>query len=234
MVFTRLPNRIKLQQKGEQILKKILIINGYGKSGKGTFVKTLKQYAPTAYASIVDIPKYFASELGWKNTKTEKDRKFLCDLKNLIDNYSDSCYEYCEYVIEQFKNSGSIFLCIDMREKKDIERISKDYDVVKVLVKRDVEIPDNDADKNVENGIAYDYIIDNNGTIEDLDAEVRKFLSDLLKKEIKQQKENPKPKKKPDCRAELCFILKFLKEITGEPEDDDKDNIRTLFNLLNF
>ena len=58
-------------------MKKILIINGSGGSGKGTFVECLSKYARLEYSSIADTAKEIAIKLGWDGSKTDKDRLFL-------------------------------------------------------------------------------------------------------------------------------------------------------------
>ena len=63
-------------------MKNIIIINGTGGSGKDTFVEFVSKYSKVFNFSSVDKVKEVARVIGWSGTKSEKDRKFLSDLKN--------------------------------------------------------------------------------------------------------------------------------------------------------
>ena len=70
-------------------MKKIVVINGSGGSGKTTFVSMVKKYASVCEISSVERIKQAATLLGWNGDKTEKDRKFLSDLKFLSSAYNN-------------------------------------------------------------------------------------------------------------------------------------------------
>lgn len=166
-------------------MKKIFIINGSGGVGKDTFVELLGKYAKTMHASIVTNVKRMARVAGWGLTKTEKDRKFLSDLKLLVDEYNDSNYQYIANLTNVFledegDDSYQIF-CVDMREKNQIDRYVEEFGAKKVLVTRSsVEhITSNMADAGVFE-TEYDYTIKNDGTIEELDDVAKKF-AEMLK-----------------------------------------------------
>lgn len=167
-------------------MKKILIINGSGGVGKDTFVNCLKKITDVTHTSIVNPVKQVAKLVGWTGGKTEKDRKFLSDLKILIDDYNDYNYQTIKNVVNCFKNDlfNSQILCIDMREKNQIEKAIKEFNAETVLVRRDSvkHITSNIADAGVYD-IEYDYIIDNNGSIEDLKNTAETFLRKLYEKE---------------------------------------------------
>lgn len=154
-------------------------MNGMGGSGKDTFVEMLNEFVPTLHISIVDKVKEIARSIGWDGSKTEKDRKFLFDLKTVLDNYNDCNYTYIREKVEAF-NSGELgdydVLCMDLREKHQIERAKKDFGAKAVLVIRDSAefISSNDADANVFS-IDYDIIINNSGTLDELRDEAKKF-----------------------------------------------------------
>ncbi len=146
-------------------MREILIINGSGGVGKDTFVECLsKCCVKVLHTSIVNPVKDLARRAGWNGSKSEIDRKFLSDLKVLIDEYNDGNYRQMETVMRKFK-SGEIegdILCIDMREKHQIERAKNDFGAKSVLVVRDSvkHITSNIADAGVFD-INYDYVIDN-------------------------------------------------------------------------
>lgn len=165
-------------------MKEILIINGSGGVGKDTFVEKLSRYANVIHTSIVNPVKEMAKHIGWSGDKTEKSRKFLFDLKNLVDEYNDYNYIQAANLMKGFRDGKLLgdLLCIDMREAKQIQRAQKEFGARTVLVVRDSvkHITSNIADKGVYN-IEYDYVIKNNGTLYDLDQEAKRFVLELSK-----------------------------------------------------
>lgn len=176
------------------IMKTIFIINGMAGAGKDTFVSFLNEIIPTQHISIVDKAKETAKTMGWTGEKTEKDRRFLSDIKLATDRYDDRNYEYIKEQVKDFlenKNNKNKVLCIDMREKEQIQRAIKDFGARSVLVYRDdtPHILSNIADANVFN-MRYDITINNNGTLEDLKKEAQKFIDNFVSsKEFKTKEE---------------------------------------------
>lgn len=164
-------------------MKEILIINGSGGVGKDTFVDCLGKVVKTSHISIVTPTKNIAKLVGWDNDKSEKGRRFLCDLKTLIDDYNDYNYNYVTEEVREFmaQQEGDSILCIDMREKEQIERAKKEFNAKTVLVTRTSvpQITSNIADAGVFD-LQYDYHIRNDGSLDDLQEKARKFI-DLLK-----------------------------------------------------
>lgn len=174
--------------KQEAILRKVLIINGSGGVGKDTLVNIFQAFIPTNHISIVQPAKNAARCVGWNGKKTEKDRKFLSDLKTLIDEYNNYNYKYVANIAKDFlkiksdKEKCNRLLCIDMREKPQIEQARKDFDAKVVLVtnNRVKHITSNIADGGVFD-IDYDYTIDNSGTLQELHEKAGIFLKELFK-----------------------------------------------------
>ena len=164
-------------------MKKVFVINGVGTSGKGEFVSRLGKYIPTCGYSIVDLPKQAAKVLGWDGGKTEKDRKFLSDIMDLSDNYNDAPFRDVASIVSDFKNNyiEADVLVVDMRDPKDIARAVKTFGAETILIhKPDVKkIKSNHADANVEN-YKYDYIIENDGTLEQLDMMAKFFVREII------------------------------------------------------
>ena len=160
-------------------MKEILIINGSGGVGKDTFVTRLSKFTTVCHTSIINPIKRVAAELGWTGKKTEKDRRFLSDLKVLVDEYNDWNYSEMENVMKTFLDEPiDGILCIDMREKRQIDKARRDFGAKAILVKRDTvkQITSNIADAGVYD-VEYDYTVYNNGTIDDLDEEARKLFA---------------------------------------------------------
>lgn len=170
--------RCVVEAQGGKRLKKVLILNGVGTSGKGEFASRLAKYVPTIKYSIIDIVKEAADVLRWQGGKTEKDRKFLSDLLDLATEYNDSPYKDVASLVDAFKNElPEEVLIIDMREPKDIARAAKDFGAETILIRNPnvKKIESNHADRDVEN-YDYDYIIENNGTLEQLNDVVKNFV----------------------------------------------------------
>ena len=166
--------------------KKIFIINGKGGSGKDTFVENVNKYVPTDNYSSIESIKQVAELLGWDGGKSDKDRKFLSDLKKLSSDYNDMPYtdilHYISYFLTSMYNEDEL-LFIHIREPKEIEKVRSFYENNGVYIKT-IYIHNNrlinktyhnDADDNVVN-YKYDYYVDNSGSIDDLDKEVREFI----------------------------------------------------------
>lgn len=163
--------------------KQIIIINGSGGVGKDTFVDFCSNYTIVRNISAVNMIKEAAKIIGWNGGKTEKDRKFLSDLKIMTDEYNDHSYEYIRQSILLFREADrhSRILFIHMREPKDIERVVKDFGALTLLItnKNVVGISSNMADANVEK-YTYDYIINNDYGLEELEMYAIDFVHNLL------------------------------------------------------
>ena len=155
-------------------MKKIFVQNSVGGSGKDTWASLLNKSIPTYKYSIVDLPKQAAKVLGWDGGKTEKDRKFLSDVMDLSTDYNDAPFKDVLSLVTDFKNSKDFdeydVLIIDMRDPKDIARAVDVFGAETILIRNpNVEkIESNHADRDVEN-YEYDYIIENEGSLEQLE-----------------------------------------------------------------
>lgn len=159
-------------------MKKIFILNGSGGVGKDTFVDLVSHYIPTIHFSSVTKVKEIAKMIGWDGGKTEKDRRFLSDLKLLCTEYNNMPFNSMKEKVSEFINSNASALFIDIREPNEIEIAKQAFNAETILVKRNSvkHITSNMADGNVYN-YQYDHIIENNGSIDDLDIAAKMFAS---------------------------------------------------------
>lgn len=158
--------------------KRVIIINGTGGSGKDTFVKFCQEINDKVInLSTIDTVKSIAKKMGWKGGKSEKDRKFLSDLKDLWSEYENGPFNDVKYKIESiFEMKSSIFRVKNMkngekypekpqkmvffvhcREAEEIQKFVDFYgeECETLLIKRENQVTKgNHADENVEN---YDY-----------------------------------------------------------------------------
>lgn len=167
-------------------MKKVFILNGVGSVGKGRFVEFVSKYIPTYKYSIADLSKEAATILGWDGGKTEKDRRFLSDIIDLATEYNDSPFQDVVSIVTDFKSNKieTDVLFVDMRSPKDIARAVETFDAETVLLRnpRVKPIETNHADANVEN-YKYDYIIENDGTLEQLKEKAKIFVDSVIYQE---------------------------------------------------
>ena len=162
----------------------IFVINGPARTGKDTFVNIYreerkKDLVYTYNISTVDFVKTIAKECGWDGTKDEKNRKFLSDLKQLLIDWGDVPYKTIKMSIDKDPDADWFIHC---REPEEIQKFVDRIGAKTILVRsnRNIEEFHNKSDKGVFD-YKYDYIIDNNGTIEDLRECICEFIQNIKK-----------------------------------------------------
>lgn len=182
----------------------ILLINGAATSGKDLFIDSLQfaDHYTVSRTSIIDPAKKIAIQVGWRGRKEEKDRKFLAELKTLLDNYKgfsfNATIDFVAGKMAEFNYSFNPekmahIVCIIAREPRDIEAFKTYFtdqgiQVESILIRRaeaEKNLPDNHADQGI---FDYNYSIQiaNNGSIEDFKktaiSVVEKILTGTEKK----------------------------------------------------
>lgn len=194
-------------------IKKVIIINGSGGVGKDAFAKrvieeTVKMakrivpvenenycvdpeiYYKSNNISTVDYVKIIATMFGWNGKKSEKDRKMLSDLKDLMMTYNNYPFKHITEQITDWLRYDKTrpndtydhsFLFVHCREPKEIERLKNQFpnDVFTLLVQNPkvAKVTGNHADREVEN-YNYDFIVVNNSDLRAL----REVAIDFYKK----------------------------------------------------
>lgn len=158
--------------------KHIFIVNGHPGSGKTTFGKILNKFIPCEHISVIDPIKDEAERLGWDSEyKTEKDRKFLSDLKDICSGYNDYPFqELTKKLISFLRYSDKTVLLIDIREPEEINRAVELFGAESICIDRPgcEKVTTNHADANVDKCV-YDQVVRNPGTLDDFYAEIEKF-----------------------------------------------------------
>lgn len=160
-----------------KLSKKVFIINGSGGVGKDTFCEYVGHYAKVKVISSIDLVKDYASKMGWNGSKTLRDRKFLSDLKDLLTRYNDYPFrDICQKVL-WFKEDDNEFLFIHIREPEEIDRAKREFNAHTILMVNDnvKGIYSNHADARVLE-YNYDIVIDNSGTLKDLEIIAKDFV----------------------------------------------------------
>ena len=162
--------------------KQIFITNGMARSGKDTFAEYLNDFVRTfKYSSIAEV-KDIVKQCAWDGTKDEKSRKFLSDLKVLTSQFNDMPFQAIKTTVDQFKeDKEKRILLIDIREPKEIEKAKKAFGAKTILIKRNnvKSITSNMADAGVFD-YDYDFIIENNGTLDDFYWTVYNFAKENI------------------------------------------------------
>jgi guanylate kinase len=158
----------------------IIILNGSGGCGKDTFVDLCRKAYPLSiwHISTITPIKEAAEILGWDGTKTEENRKFLSDLKDMATNLFDASYNYIKNKIEHAKTYNVEVVFIDCREPEEIQRLKTDFGAITLLIDASARRPDitsNHADANVYK-YRYDITIKNNGTMEEFNEKAKEFM----------------------------------------------------------
>lgn len=188
------------------MIKQVFIINGSGGVGKDTFVELIPTYTPvinngsfSMYVQNVEIGNYssvskvkeIAKAIGWNGGKTERDRKFLSDLKLLTTEYNDMPLNDMKRYASKFMHDDKIdrILFLHIREPEEIARAVREfnnYNAKTILVKRDSvkHIISNMSDGNVFD-FDYDIVVDNSGTLDELREKASCFLNDILNNNLK-------------------------------------------------
>lgn len=193
----------------EKPIKKIIIVNGSGGVGKDAFakrvieetIKLAKRITPNENGnycvdpeifykinniSTIDCVKNIAKMFGWNGEKSEKDRKMLSDLKDLMTIYNDYPFKHIITQISDWLRYNEYvynhsFLFVHCREPKEIERLKNQFsnDVLTLLVQNPkvAKVTGNHADREVEN-YNYDFIVVNDSDLRAL----RKVANDFYKK----------------------------------------------------
>lgn len=178
---------------------KVVIINGHAGCGKSTFIDLCRKHpkADVYEFSMVDAAKTMAKVVGWtEKQKSPKDRKFLSDLKDLIDKYNDGSFEYLKFLLHNYVYSHDldkeVVVFINAREAADIKRLCDTFNAKSLVIRRkEVEsIPaSNHADANWWN-YSYDYAVDNNDGLEFLEKNSQNFIDFILKEDWEYDQES--------------------------------------------
>lgn len=141
-------------------------------------------YISTYKYSSIDLVKDMLEFAGVpKEPKTEEKRLLYSDTKDRLTKYDDIPFKDITSIVTDFKNNKieAEVLLIDIREPEEITRAVKTFGAETILVRNPnaIKIESNHADRDVEN-YEYNYIIENNGTLEQLEKVAKLFVCDVI------------------------------------------------------
>lgn len=156
----------------------VIILNGIGRSGKGSVYKFMNEIIPGIQYSWIDFTRNMMREAGIPvDDKTPEMRKCLAEVGLALENL-DVPYRDCISIIENVSRRclNDVYnVYLDCREPRNIDRIKEYCKVAHIkcvtiyVVRKGIECPDNKADIAAQQtDYFYDYTICNNGTLEDL------------------------------------------------------------------
>ena len=165
-------------------MKKVFITNGSGGNGKDTFAEFLGKYISVFKYSSIDLVKEMYETIGIdRNSKDEKKRKLYSDTKDMLTKYDDIPFKDITSIVTDFNNNKieTEVLLIDIREPEEIARAVETFGSETILIDNPNvrKIESNHADANV-NDYNYDYIIENDGTLEQLDMMAKFFVREII------------------------------------------------------
>ncbi len=171
----------------------IYVLNGPAGVGKDTFVSLVDNYlrnlngSKAVSLSSVGGIKFIASQyFGYKESvKSDKDRKFLAELKFLTDDYCNYSFKYIEEEIQKMEeiNKNKVYPPISVvfimcREPDNIMKYCDKYNAKSVFIDSTREIHqvnNNAADANVRN-FDYDITIHNDKDLANLTKIAESFV----------------------------------------------------------
>ena len=170
---------------------KIIMICGKARSGKDTLadflIDDLKNKKPCK-VQIGQYIKYYAMKyFGWNGEEETKPRDLLIHLgTDIIRNKIDPNFHINRLIedIEVLSYFYDTFIVSDVRFPVEIEKMKEKYDNVFTvkIIRNSEELNEKQKSNITETALDeytdYDYFIDNNGTLEELEEKAK----DLLKK----------------------------------------------------
>ena len=169
---------------------KIIVINGKPRAGKDLFVTKCQQHLLWCKnISTVDFVKTIASRCGWDGTKSPKNRAFLSDLKDLLSNWDDVPFKKTRQAAELYESEAAtydfptedVLVFIHCREPHEIQRFVDEMNAQTLLMRR-ATVEDAEQSNHADSEVFqynYDYIINNDGTEEELEQKAIEFLKTI-------------------------------------------------------
>ncbi len=164
--------------------KSILIINGTGGAGKDTVCEMAAAVCPVRSVSSITPIVEIARFAGWDGIKNRESRRLLSRLKEVFTEYNDLSHQYCLQQAQAFLAGEERLLFIHVREPEEIERLKRALGpICHTLLIRRTGVSNtplgNRSDDCVE-AYHYDAVIENDGSLEQLQYKVESFLQIFL------------------------------------------------------
>lgn len=166
----------------------IILLSGHARAGKDTVANILeKNYSAQVFA-FADSIKDIARKMGWDGKKDERGRKLLQTLGTEVGRaYNENVWvnmciaEMKDYLaLYNFTGFPKLFVVSDCRFPNEITRVKEEFpDVFTVRIHRDTEEHMGHSSETSLDGFTFDYHINNNGTLEELEKAVEKVMNNI-------------------------------------------------------
>jgi len=172
----------------------VIIVNGKPRAGKDTFIKMMsnalrEQGIDVDTFSSIDPVRWMLTMAGLDLTaKTEADRKLLAVVGAELEEHcgfrTNRSYSQVEQFAAVHQRSLGVFF-LHMREPALIEKMRQmlhwaDLTTVFIESDRAENVTSNSADAGVQ-GMTYDHVLSNSGTLDDLREVARELLATIVK-----------------------------------------------------
>ncbi len=174
---------------------KIFVISGKARVGKDTSANYMKEYYESLGKKVIILQfSYYIKEYakvlsGWDGSEEDKPRKLLQELgTDIIRNKIDKDF-FTKRTIEDIKVFSyfyDVIIISDARFVSEITMVKDSFlDVISINILRDAinELTLEEKGHITENGLDgyddYDYVIDNNGSLDDLRNKVIEIVGGL-------------------------------------------------------
>lgn len=173
---------------GGFVTKRVFVINGSGGVGKDTVCSMAARRWRVCNVSSITPILSVARAAGWDGQKTPAARRFLSRLKEVCVEFNDLPFQYCWEQYQHFLHSEEELLFVHIREPEEIARFCEAVgpSCAALLVRRpSLEQARGPLGNRSDDGVgryAYDYIFENDGSLEELPQKVERFFSALMRK----------------------------------------------------
>ena len=171
---------------------RVILIGGKARSGKDTtadFIIENLNDKKTCRIQVGQYPKYYAMKyFGWDGSEETKPRDLLNKLATEIIREKIDPEFHVKRLVEDIKVLSyfyDTFIVSDVRFPIEIEKVREAFeDVVAIKMFRDSDELSDEQKSHVselalDNYEGFDFIIDNNGTLEDLKEKVKEILKEI-------------------------------------------------------
>ena len=166
-----------------------IIVGGFPRSGKSTFVSYCKEIIGENYTldiSTVDLVKHLAALAGWDGTKTPRNRKFLSDLKQLLIEWDDVPYkdvirtaQNARTDLDAYGVNHTLYVFVQCREPEEIQKFVDRVGAHTIFISRkDHETPTNESDIATHR-YNYEATIFNDGDLDQLKLCAQAYVKSL-------------------------------------------------------
>jgi len=169
----------------------VIILNGPGEVGKGTFLELLQEaysLTYTKYSSIAWAKRVAEKEFGWDGvSKTPEERLMIAKIKQLGIQFGNIPFKKVVGVYRRsYANHDDLFVT-DVREPSEIEKLVKHFKLCRikcVTIRIENLAKEKYALENLGEGddecfdYSYDLVIPNNGTVEEFRQTIIQTMSD--------------------------------------------------------